>query len=57
VLVLALALPVAWLNAVRDGAISILFLPLAVAWVSYTGSVRAVRGHARRQPHLSSRSF
>jgi signal transduction histidine kinase len=41
VLVLAMALPVAWLNAVRDGAISILFLPLVVAWVTYTGSERA----------------
>src|ERR671938_1671307 len=39
----ALALPVAWLNAVRDGAISILFLPLVVAWVTYTGSERAGR--------------
>jgi signal transduction histidine kinase len=43
VLVLAMALPVAWLNAVRDGAISILFLPLVVAWVTYTGSERAGR--------------
>src|ERR671938_203977 len=39
----ALALPVAWLNAVRDGAVAILFLPLVVAWVTYTGSERAGR--------------
>jgi signal transduction histidine kinase len=43
VFALAVAAPVAWLNAVRDGAISILFLPLVVAWVTYTGSERAGR--------------
>ena len=36
VLVLATAVPVAWLNIVRDGAVSLLFLLLAVAWTTYT---------------------
>jgi signal transduction histidine kinase len=43
VFVLAIAAPVAWLNAVRDGSISILFLPLVVAWVTYTSRERTAR--------------
>ena len=40
VFALAIAIPVGWLNVTRDGAISILFLALAVAWVAQTGSHR-----------------
>jgi signal transduction histidine kinase len=39
-LVLVVALPVAWLNVVREGTASLLFLILAVAWATYTSTGR-----------------
>jgi len=43
VLVTGVAIPVAYLNVVREGSVATLFLPLAVGWVTYTGSDRAGR--------------
>jgi signal transduction histidine kinase len=43
VLVTGVAIPVAYLNVVREGAVATLFLPLAVGRVTYTGSDRAGR--------------
>ena len=41
--VAAVGLPVAWLNVAEDGAVSILFLLLAVGWAAYTASESASR--------------